>query len=166
MVLSRLQSFVNLQASEFAVTQVVPTARQPIDCQGGRDVYVRAQRGLLPPRASDMLAVRNRAIDGKGLSPPRFAALPAAPGICTHWKGAAFSRRTPKADLRACACGHLPQIDQSKRFNADAQAFYPWLRRNVPLRGRDASWLGGEFHSIAEVSQSFNQAVFLPLFAT
>jgi hypothetical protein len=33
---------------------------------------------LLPPRASDMLAVRNRAIDGTGLSPARFAALPAA----------------------------------------------------------------------------------------
>ena len=33
-VCSRLQSFVDLQASEFAVTQVVPTARQPIDCQG------------------------------------------------------------------------------------------------------------------------------------
>jgi hypothetical protein len=33
-VFSRLQSFVDLQASEFAVTQVVPTARQPIDCQG------------------------------------------------------------------------------------------------------------------------------------
>jgi hypothetical protein len=47
--------------------------------QGGRGVYVRAQRSLLPPRASDMLlAVRIRAIDGKGLSPSRFAALPAA----------------------------------------------------------------------------------------
>jgi hypothetical protein len=32
----------------------------------------------LPPRASDMLAVRDRAIDGAGLSPARFAALPAA----------------------------------------------------------------------------------------
>ena len=109
-VLTRLQSFVNLQASEFAATQVVPTADTRFGYQGGRGVYVRAERGSLPPRASDMLAVRNRAIDGRGLSPPRSAALLAAPGICTHWKGAAFSRRTPKADLRACACGHLPQI--------------------------------------------------------
>jgi hypothetical protein len=38
---------------------------------------------LLPPRASDMLAVRNRAIDGKGLPPSRFAALPAATGNFT-----------------------------------------------------------------------------------
>ena len=53
------------------------------DAQGGRGVYVRAQRGLLPPRASDMLAVRIRAIDGKGLSPSRFAALPAATGTFT-----------------------------------------------------------------------------------
>ena len=34
---------------------------------------------LRPPRASDMLAVRIRAIDGRGLSPPRSAALLAAP---------------------------------------------------------------------------------------
>src|SRR5262244_1361407 len=69
------------QASEFAATQVVPTAGNQHGCQGGRGVYVRAERGSLPPRASDMLAVRNRAIDGRGLSPPRSAALLAAPGI-------------------------------------------------------------------------------------
>ena len=80
-VISRLQSFVDLQASEFAATQVVPTAGNQHGCQGGRGVYVRAERGSLPPRASDMLAVRNRAIDGRGLSPPRSAALLAAPGI-------------------------------------------------------------------------------------
>ena len=82
--ISRLQSFVNLQASEFAATQVVPTAETSVsDVQGGCGVYVRAQRGLLPPRASDTLAVRNRAIDGKDLSPSRFAALPAATGTFT-----------------------------------------------------------------------------------
>jgi hypothetical protein len=80
-VISRLQSFDDLQASEFAATQVVPTAGNQHGCQGGRGVYVRAERGSLPPRASDMLAVRNRAIDGRGLSPPRSAALLAAPGI-------------------------------------------------------------------------------------
>ena len=85
-VLTRLQSFVNLQASEFAAIQVVPTAGTPFGYQGGRGVYVRAERGSLPPRASDMLVVRNRAIDGRGLSPPRSAALLAAPGICTHWR--------------------------------------------------------------------------------
>jgi hypothetical protein len=82
-VLTRLQSFVNLQASEFAATQVVPTAGTQFGYQGSRGVYVRAERGSLPPRASDMLAVRNRAIDGIGLSPTRFAALPAATGNCT-----------------------------------------------------------------------------------
>ena len=39
-----------------------PRSFPPLDNQsiakGSRDVYVRAQRGLLPPRASDMLAVR------------------------------------------------------------------------------------------------------------
>src|SRR5215472_3635290 len=57
-VLTRLQSFDNLQASEFAATQVVPTAGIPFGCQGSRGVYIRAVRGSLPPRASDMLAVR------------------------------------------------------------------------------------------------------------
>jgi hypothetical protein len=56
--ITRLQSFDNVQASEFAATQVVPTAGIQFECQGGRGVYVRAERGSLPPRASDMLAVR------------------------------------------------------------------------------------------------------------
>src|SRR5215813_9337128 len=56
---TRLQSFVDLQASEFAATQVVPTADIRYGCQGGRGVYIRAVRGSLPPRVSDMLAVRN-----------------------------------------------------------------------------------------------------------
>jgi hypothetical protein len=56
--ITQLQSFDNVQASEFAATQVVPTAGIQIECQGSRGVYVRAERGSLPPRASDMLAVR------------------------------------------------------------------------------------------------------------
>ena len=55
---TRLQSFVDLQASEFAATQVVPTAGVQSGCWGSRGVYFRAERGSLPPRASDMLAVR------------------------------------------------------------------------------------------------------------
>jgi len=76
--LTRLQSFVDLQASEFAATQIVPTAGHLLGTRAAVAFYVRANRGSLPPRASDMLAVRNRAIDGRGLSPPRSAALPAA----------------------------------------------------------------------------------------
>src|SRR5215831_19677500 len=48
--ITRLQSFDDLQASEFAATQVVPTAGNQLGCQGGRGVYVRAERGSLPPR--------------------------------------------------------------------------------------------------------------------
>src|SRR6516162_6097969 len=55
---TRLQSFDNLQASEFAATPVVPTAGIQCGCRGGRGVYIRAERGSLPNRASDMLAVR------------------------------------------------------------------------------------------------------------
>src|SRR5262245_28904024 len=39
-------------------TQIVPTADLQCRCQGGRGVYIRAERSSLPPRASDMLAVR------------------------------------------------------------------------------------------------------------
>jgi hypothetical protein len=39
-------------------TQIVPTAGLHCGCQGGRGVYIRAERGSLPNRASDMLAVR------------------------------------------------------------------------------------------------------------
>jgi hypothetical protein len=57
------------------------SASDTSDADGGRGLYVRAQHGSLPPRASDMLAVRNRAIDGTGLSPTRLAALPAVTRI-------------------------------------------------------------------------------------
>src|SRR6516225_4669872 len=51
--------------------------------RGGCVVYVRAQRGLLPPRASDMLALRIRAVDGKGLSPSRLQPCRPLPGLLT-----------------------------------------------------------------------------------
>jgi hypothetical protein len=57
-VVSRLQSFDNLQASEFACHPGRSHRWHPIRVPGGRGVYVRAERGSLPPRASDMLAVR------------------------------------------------------------------------------------------------------------
>jgi hypothetical protein len=103
-LLTRLQSFVNLQASEFAATQVVPTAGIQSGCQGGRGVYIRAERGSLPPRASDMLAVRNRAIDGRGLPPPRSAALLAAP--------------TKRDDARFCSTCWFPADSGTTRYVA------------------------------------------------
>jgi hypothetical protein len=47
-VITRLQSFDNLQAFEFAATQVVPTAGSRCGCQGGRGIFIRAERGSLP----------------------------------------------------------------------------------------------------------------------
>ncbi len=38
--------------------------------QGGRGFYVRAERGSLPPRASDMLTARRQAIGGTGTCTP------------------------------------------------------------------------------------------------
>src|SRR5262245_18130936 len=56
--LTRLQSFDDLQASEFAAAQVVPTAGTEYGVRAAVAFYIRAERGSLPSRASDMLAVR------------------------------------------------------------------------------------------------------------
>src|SRR5271166_2739851 len=79
-VLSRLQSFDNLQASEFAATQVAPTAGHPLRMPG-RPWRLRPStaRFVTSPRIG-YASRPNRAIDGIGLSPTRFAALPAATG--------------------------------------------------------------------------------------
>jgi hypothetical protein len=51
-------------------TQVVPT--DATCAHGGHDFYFRAPYGSLLFRTSDMLAVRFRAIDGRGLSPHKI----------------------------------------------------------------------------------------------
>jgi hypothetical protein len=51
-------------------TQVVPT--DATCTHGGPDVYFRAPYGSLLSHTSDMLAVRFRAIDGRGLSPHKI----------------------------------------------------------------------------------------------
>jgi hypothetical protein len=85
--------------------------------QGSRGVYIRAQRGSLPPRASDMLAVRNRAIDGIGLSPTRFAALPAA------------TRNSPVLDLKFPGAGSAA----SATFCADYEGLSDRIIWNVVM---------------------------------
>src|SRR6516165_7084840 len=61
---SRMQIFLYVPASKFALPQIVPTAA--ILPQGSRGFYVRAYRALLPPHAPDMLTVRIQVIDGTG----------------------------------------------------------------------------------------------------
>jgi hypothetical protein len=65
---SRLQIFRYVPASKFAR----PPDR-PYRCelpQGSRGFYVRAERGSLPPRVSDMLTARRQAIGGTGTCTP------------------------------------------------------------------------------------------------
>ena len=68
---TRLQSFANVQASRFARHPGCTYRRVPIGTPGSRGFYVHAYLGLLPPQAVDMLAVRNRAIDGMGTFTPQ-----------------------------------------------------------------------------------------------
>ena len=65
--ISELQSFLYVQASRFASHP--GRTHRCLFRHGSRDIYFRAPYGLLPPHTSDMLAVRFRAIDGRGLSP-------------------------------------------------------------------------------------------------
>jgi len=58
-------------------TQVAPTDTATL--YGSRDLYVRASRGLLPPHASDMLAVRIGQLTAEDFHLIRYAALSAAP---------------------------------------------------------------------------------------
>jgi hypothetical protein len=76
--ITRLQSFDNLQASEFAATQVVTTAGVRSDVRAAVAFTSEENAVRCLPAHRIMLAVRNRAIDGRGLSPPRSAALLAA----------------------------------------------------------------------------------------
>jgi len=55
---------------DLLATQVAPTASR-FPSQGSRGFYFHAYLGLLPPRAVDMLAVRNRVTDGAGTSTPQ-----------------------------------------------------------------------------------------------
>jgi hypothetical protein len=59
-VLSRLQSFDDLQASEFAATQVVPTARYPIWAPRAAMAFSSEQNAVrYLPAHRMLLAVRN-----------------------------------------------------------------------------------------------------------
>ena len=74
---TRLQSFANVQASGFA-RHPGRSHRRACYCNhtlGGRDFYVHAYLGSLPPRAVDMLAVRIEQLTAEGLSPPKTRGL-------------------------------------------------------------------------------------------
>ena len=68
-MISGLQSFDDLQASRFARHSGRSHHRRPFVPRGSRGFYVRAEYGLLPPRTSDMLAVRIGQLTAWGLSP-------------------------------------------------------------------------------------------------
>jgi len=72
-VISELQSFLYVQASRFASHP--GRTHRCLFRHGSRDIYFRAPYALLPPHTSDMLAVRFRAIDGRGLAPHKIRSV-------------------------------------------------------------------------------------------
>ena len=76
-VISGLQSFLNVQASKFAC-HPGRSYRWRFRVQGSCDFYFRAPCVSLPPRSSDMLAVRIGQLTAGDLHPIRFATLSAA----------------------------------------------------------------------------------------
>jgi hypothetical protein len=77
-MLTRLQSFDDLKASEFAATQVVPTAGTHSDARAAVALHPSSARFVASPRIG-YASRPNRAIDDRGLPRPRSAALLAAP---------------------------------------------------------------------------------------
>ena len=64
-----MQIFRYVPASKFACPPDRPYRCEKLP-QGSRGFYVRAERGSLPPRASDMLTARRQAIGGAGTCTP------------------------------------------------------------------------------------------------
>jgi len=71
--ISKLQSFLYVQASRFASHP--GRSHRCLFRHGSRDFYFRAPYELLPPHTSDMLAVRFRAIDSRGLAPHKIRSV-------------------------------------------------------------------------------------------
>ncbi len=57
------------------LTSPVAPAAMHVAALGSRGFYIRAYRGLLPPRAADMLAVRIEQLTAEGLSPSKIRGL-------------------------------------------------------------------------------------------
>lgn len=74
-MISGLQSFADVQASGFARHPGRSYRNGSVDPLGSRGFYVRAYDGLLPPRPSDMLAVRIGQLTAWGLTPHKTRGL-------------------------------------------------------------------------------------------
>ena len=74
-MISGLQSFADVQASGFARHPGRSYRNGSVDPLGSRGFYVRASDGLLPPRPSDMLAVRIGQLTAWGLTPHKTRGL-------------------------------------------------------------------------------------------
>jgi len=65
--------FFMFRPPDLLATLVAPTST--VSCGADGDFYVRARHALLPPHAPDMLAVRNRQLTARGLSPRQTRSL-------------------------------------------------------------------------------------------
>src|SRR5215510_4204984 len=74
-MISGLQSFADVQASGFARHPGRSYRNGSVDPRGSRGFSVRASDGLLPPRPSDMLAVRIGQLTAWGLTPHKMRGL-------------------------------------------------------------------------------------------
>jgi hypothetical protein len=74
-MLSGLQSFTDVQAAGFARHPGRSYRNGSGDPLGSRGFYVRASAGVLPPRPSDMLAVRIGPLTAWGLTPHKMRGL-------------------------------------------------------------------------------------------
>jgi hypothetical protein len=134
-MLTRLQSFDDLQASEFAATQVVPTAGTHSDARAAVALHPSSARFVASPRIG-YASRPNRAIDGRGLPPPRSAALLAAPMLPslppTEPDAPVPGIRFLTAELRSRRC----MIPSVTRLARKARRWGAKSNRNFDVRDR------------------------------
>src|SRR5262245_36447557 len=149
-LLTRLQSFDNLQASEFACHPGRSHRWHPCGCQGSRGVYIRAECGSLPLRTSDMLAVRIGQLTAEVFHlldlQPCWLLLP----LCD------MDQSVARPD-EAQATGH-PILGAVERYSVGWQVRSLYLRSTLPLPafliGNSEGWLGYAIRSVSSWCRS------------
>ena len=129
-------------------TLVAPTltAQSP---SSSRDVYFRAPRGLFPPHAPDILAVRTGQLTAGDLHPIRLAALSAAsPNALFVPRHRSISRRP-----RPACCVPLPLSSQPQHCER-VRCGTPRAAQHCTGRARAADAAGQPLHALAECGRA------------
>ena len=117
---ARRQSCTHVQARRGAHHRGRPPPL-PLPPEGRLGLSVRASHGVFPPRAPDRLAVRKRAIDGRGLSPHKMRSLV---GLLPSTVGMPVTRHPPCRPGRAVFPHPVPRLYSLPRCKASSSSIH------------------------------------------